>query len=286
MNQASRTNSASPRVDLHLHTTASDGRCTPRELVVRAVAAGLTVLAVTDHDTTAGIEEARSAAEAVGIEVVSGIEVTAVESHRDVHILGYFVEPNHADLISFLKGQREQRIARVEAIGDRLKQLGVPIDVQPLVARARKDGDRSIGRPQIAREMVAAGVVADTREAFDRWLAAGRPAFVPRAGALPADVIAILHRAGGLASLAHPGQTGVDDRIPRYCLAGLDAIEVYHPDHDPETTERYRALASRLRMLATGGSDFHGDPSHGWEPGQVILPADAWLRLRAAASHA
>jgi predicted metal-dependent phosphoesterase TrpH len=134
--------------------------------------------------------------------------------------------------------------------------------------------------------MIAAGYVADSREAFDRWLAIGRPAFVPRGGPLPEDVIALVHAAGGLVSLAHPGQTAVDARIAEYVRAGLDALEVYHPDHDTESTEKYSGIASRLKLLVTGGSDFHGDPSHGWEPGAVTLPADAWCRLRDAAPHA
>jgi predicted metal-dependent phosphoesterase TrpH len=134
--------------------------------------------------------------------------------------------------------------------------------------------------------MIAAGYVADTREAFDRWLATGRRAFVPRSGAPPGEVIDIVHAAGGLASLAHPGQTEVDSRISTYVDAGLDAIELYHPDHDEEAIDRYRNLASRLKLLATGGSDFHGDVDHGCEPGAVALPVDDWIRLRDAAAHA
>ena len=133
---------------------------------------------------------------------------------------------------------------------------------------------------------IAAGYAADTREVFDRWLATGRPAFIPRTGASPADVISIVHGAGGIVSLAHPGQTGVDARISTYRDAGLDAIEVYHPDHDDASRKRYRELAAQLLVLVTGGSDFHGDASHGWEPGSVTLPADEWLRVRAAVLHA
>lgn len=273
-------------IDLHLHTTASDGRCSPSELVERAAAAGVTVMGVTDHDTTAGIGEVLAAARPRQIEVVAGIEVTAVESGRDVHVLGYFIDADDVQLAEFLKRQRQQRIARVKAVGDRLAQLGMPIDIAPLIAQAEQDGGRSIGRPQIARAMIAAGYVTDTRDAFDRWLATGRPAFVARAGAPPRDVIAIVHAAGGLVSLAHPGQTAVDERIVSYKEAGLDALEAFHPDHDTASIERYRGVAAHLGLLVTGGSDFHGDASHGWEPGAVTLPPDAWLRLRDAASHA
>jgi len=254
--------------------------------VERAAKAGVTVMAVTDHDTTAAVSEVADAGRGRGIEVIAGIEITAVDDGRDIHMLGYFVNPADVQLSGFLSRQRTQRIERVKAVGDRLAQLGMPIDVTPLVAQAAQQGGRSIGRPQIARAMIAAGYVADSRAAFDRWLAIGRPAFVPRGGPPPEEVIAIVHGAGGLVSLAHPGQTAVDPRIAEYVTAGLDALEVYHPDHDKASTEKYGEIASRLKLLVTGGSDFHGDPSHGWEPGAVTLPADAWRRLRDAASHA
>jgi 3',5'-nucleoside bisphosphate phosphatase len=273
-------------IDLHLHTTASDGRCTPHELVDRALRAGVTVMAVTDHDTVAAIPEVRSAAKAGGIDVIAGIEITAIESGRDIHMLGYFIDPGDTELAAFLAKQRAQRIARVEAVGLRLAQLGMPIDIGPVLMHAREQGGRSIGRPQIARAMIAVGYVADTREAFDRWLATGRPAFVPRSGAPPGEVIDIVHAAGGLASLAHPGQTDVDSRISAYVEAGLDAIELYHPDHDADAVHRYRNIASQLKLLATGGSDFHGDGDHGGEPGAVALPLEDWIRLRDAAAHA
>ena len=273
-------------IDLHLHTTASDGRCAPHELVDRALRAGVTVMAVTDHDTVAAIPEAQSAARTCGIEVIAGIEITAIDSGRDIHLLGYFIDAGNSDLAAFLATQRTRRTARVEALGLRLAQLGMPIDVGPVLMQAREQRGRSVGRPQIARAMVAAGYVADTREAFDRWLATGRPAFVARSGAPPGEVIDIVHRAGGLVSLAHPGQTDVDSRISAYVDAGLDAIEVYHPDHDAGAVQRYRETASRLNLLATGGSDFHGDPDHGYEPGAIALPMEDWIQLRDAAAHA
>ena len=273
-------------IDLHLHTTASDGRCSPQELVDRAAAAGVTTIGVTDHDTTAAIDETGAAARARGIEVIAGIEITAMDAGRDVHVLGYFIDPGDIHLSTFLAGQRTRRITRVNAIGDCLARLGMPIDIVPLVARAKEQSGYSIGRPQIARAMIAAGYVADTREAFDRWLATGRPAFVPRTGPPTREVIEIIHAAGGVASLAHPGQTGVDARIAAYAESGLDALEVFHPDHDKASTDKYRGVARRLNLLVTGGSDFHGDASHGFEPGAVSLPLEEWVRLRAAASHA
>lgn len=268
-------------IDLHLHTTASDGRCTPSELVEQAAAAGVSILAVTDHDTTAAVAAVREAARARGIEAIPGIEITAVEAGRDVHVLGYFFDPFDEPLLAFLAAQRAARIARVEAIGTRLAELGVPVEIERLVRRARRENGRSIGRPQVARAMVEAGHVADTREAFDRWLGGDCPAFVPRTGAGPEAVIDVIHRAGGLASIAHPGKTRLDGRIGALKDAGLDALEAYHPDHDEAVVSRYVGLARELGLLLTGGSDYHGDPGHGLAPGSATLPASEWERLAA-----
>jgi len=269
-------------IDLHLHTTASDGRCTPRELVDRAADCGLSVMAVTDHDTTTAIAEVQAYARERGIDTLSGIEITAVEDGRDVHVLGYFLDPAEPALIEFLRTQRETRVARVHAIGARLAELGVPIDVQELLDEAARQPGRSIGRPQVARALQRAGHVADTQEAFDRFLAAGGPAFVSRPGSPPEEVIGIIHRARGLASLAHPLRTRIDSRITALAAAGLDCLEVYHSDHDEADTNRYRQIASGLGLLMTGGSDFHGEPSHGLEPGAATLPMTEWQRLSAA----
>jgi hypothetical protein len=269
-------------IDLHLHTTASDGRCTPRELVERAARAGVSVMAATDHDTTAAVAEVRAAAHEHGIQVVNGIEITAVDNQRDIHVLGYFLNPEDEALGSFLLTQRAARVARVEAIGSRLSALGVPIAVEPLLLQATAENGRSIGRPQVARAMVDAGHVLNVQEAFDGWLAHGRPGFVPREGASSEAVIQVIHGAGGIASLAHPGKLGLDQRLKALAHAGLDAVEVFHPDHDAALVEQYRALARELRLLITGGSDFHGDPAHGREPGGVSLPAAEFERLREA----
>ena len=272
-------------IDLHLHTTASDGRCSPRELVDAARHAGVTVMAVTDHDTVAGIAEVHSHAAAREMVAITGIEITAVDEQRDVHMLGYFFDPAHGALAEFLTEQRAVRLARVEAIGARLAALGMPVDLQPVLAEARVHSGRSIGRPKVARAMIDAGYVADTREAFDKWLGRGCPAFVARTGAPPEEVIAIVHRAGGLVSLAHPGRTRIDDRIEPLRAAGLDAIEVYHSDHDAAAVARYTAFARTLGLLVTGGSDFHGEPVHGIQPGNAHLPRDHWEALAARAGH-
>jgi len=268
-------------IDLHLHTTASDGLCSPRELVRQAQAAGLTRIAVADHDTTAALEEMSVLCREAGMAFVRGIEITAIQNGGDVHVLGYFLDPSDSGLEAFLSRQRENRVERVRAIGDRLARLGAPIDVAPLLEAARRQDGRSIGRPQVARALIAAGHAADTNDAFERWLAQGRPAFVPRSGASPETVIGIIHEAGGFASLAHPGLTGVDASIPAYRDAGLDGLEVYHSEHDPAARGRYLELARSLGLLVTGGSDYHGDPAHGATLGSVALPPGDWEKLAA-----
>ena len=243
------------------------------------MAAGIRVLAVTDHDTTDGIEDAQAEAARLGVSLVPGIEITAVDRGRDVHMLGYFFDRSEPRMIEFLVAQRAARVSRISEIAVRLAELGMPVDVGPLLDEARSRNSKSIGRPRLARAMIDAGYVATTREAFDEWLGQGRPAFVERVGPSPAAVIELVHGARGLASLAHPGRTRIDEQIPALRDAGLDAIEAYHSDHDVRTSTLYADLAGRLGLLVTGGSDFHGDPSHGVEPGTATLPEPAWRRL-------
>lgn len=266
-------------IDLHLHTTASDGRLTPTELVAHAAASGVRILAVTDHDTTDGFDEAAAEASRRGVLLIPGIEITAVERGRDVHMLGYFFDRRDGAFAQFLTAQRATRIARIVEIANRLGSLGMPVDVQPVLEEARRQSSKSIGRPRLARAMIDAGYVATTREAFDKWLGQGCPAFIERTGASPEEVIGIVHRAGGLASLAHPGRTRIDERIAALRSAGLDAIEVYHSDHDANTVTAYLAMARQLDFMITGGSDFHGDPAHGIAPGASVLPESEWTRL-------
>lgn len=270
------------RVDLHLHTTASDGRCSPLELVEHAAAAGIAVMAATDHDTTGSVDEVRVRAAERGIEAIPGIEITAVEDGSDVHVLGYFLQTTDASFREFLAGQRRTRVDRVRAIAGRLAELGMPVDLSEALAAVGQQSSRAIGRPQVARAMVAAGHVADTREAFDKWLGPNLPAFVPRSGPSPEAVIETIHRAGGLASLAHPGRTQIDARIPALRNAGLDALEAYHSDHDAAAADRYHRMADDLGLLITGGSDYHGDPAHGVSIGCSTLPSECWQRLHAA----
>jgi predicted metal-dependent phosphoesterase TrpH len=272
-------------IDLHLHTNASDGRLTPGELIARAAAAALTVVSVTDHDTVAGLAAARAAAEPAGLTFVDGIEVTAVHAHRDVHVLGYFIDPQDADFDAFLRLQRSSRVDRVREIGRRLEQLGAGVDVDRLLETAARRAGASVGRPAIARALVETGQARTLSDAFDRFLAAGRPAFVPRTGPEPAVVVDAIHRAGGVASLAHPGLTAQPEIIEPLAAAGLDALEVFHPEHPPDTQSHMLQLATRLGLLITGGSDFHGEDDRDRPLGGRTLPREHFERLRDAAAR-
>lgn len=278
-------------IDLHTHTTASDGRCTPAELVSRASAAGVTVLSVTDHDTAGGSEAAARACRDAGIAFVPGIEITAVRDEIDVHVLGYFIDAESSSLLDFLAEQRRRRISRVRTMIEKLASFGIRLDADAILQPAEDDPRRSAGRPWIARALVAGGHVATTGEAFERWLWRGRPAFVARDGALPEEVIERIHDARGVASLAHPRLLAHDEWVEGLVAADLDALEAYHSEHDPESTSHYLATASRLGVAVTGGSDYHGDEAHGAAaPGHVSLPREAyerlvrWATMRASAS--
>jgi predicted metal-dependent phosphoesterase TrpH len=268
-------------IDLHTHTTASDGRCTPLELVSRAARAGVRVLSVTDHDTMAAADEAALASAREGIEFVPGIEITAVGDGVDVHVLGYFVDGRSTALQAFLREQRRQRLDRIRQMIERLASHGIVLDADEILAPAEHDPTKSVGRPWLARALISGNYVASIGEAFDKWLSRGRPAFVPRLGAPPEEVFARIHEAGGIASLAHPLLLARDRWIPGFAAAGLDALEVYHCDQGPEASAHYLALARELGLLVSGGSDYHADDSHGPSPGSVSLPADAFDALKA-----
>ncbi len=273
-------------IDLHLHTDASDGRCSPRELVDLAVASGLSIISVVDHDTFAAQAEIRDLASSAGLRTVTGIEITAVWQGTDVHVLGYYLDPSSADLIAFLERQRSDRVRRVRVMLDRLHRMGMAIDFAQVSGPVDGRTPHTIGRPQVARALVRAGHVSDMREAFDRYLAEGRPGYVPRSGATPDAVVRLIVTAGGIASLAHPGLLNRDDLIPSLVAAGMQAIEVYHPDHPPEAVERYLDIARRERLAVTGGSDYHGEQTHGasWL-GRITLPLEDFHRLEELTSR-
>lgn len=267
-----------------MHTTASDGRCSPDDLVARVQAAGLGTFAITDHDTVAALPAARRLADARGLTLVPGIEITAVWDARDVHVLGYWCDEDDADLAAFLVEQRARRVARVERIAHALARAGAAIDVTPLLDDAAARPGAAVGRPGLARALVQAGHAASVQDAFDRLLGEGRPAYVPRSGVAPEEVFALVHAAGGLASIAHPGVTRRDDLLARWARGGADALEAFHSDHGAGDEGRYLDAAAQLGLAVSGGSDFHGDdPASSRSTrralGGVTLPAAQFARL-------
>ena len=268
-------------IDLHLHTTASDGRSTPEQLVARLIAAGIRTCAITDHDTTAGLARATAAAAGTPLAVIAGIEITAVHAGVDVHMLGYFFDPENAEVAAFLVAQRADRVRRVLEMLERLDSLGVVVDRAPILKQATEAAGRAVGRPAIARLLVAHGHVRTIADAFDQYLGTGRPAFVARRGIEPGEVIDLIGRAGGLVSFAHPGKLGHDELLPELARRGLAAIEVFHPDHDAEAIARYTDLARDLGVGVSGGSDYHGPGSGRAEAlGTVTLPEPCFDDLR------
>jgi 3',5'-nucleoside bisphosphate phosphatase len=274
-------------IDLHMHTTASDGTLPPEDLVDRVHGAGITVFSVTDHDTMASVKAVTAAAAAHGLTCVPGIEITAVHDGYDVHMLGYFLDDASASLNALLARIRALRLERAADIAGRLAAAGVPIDIDQLINDANANNGRSVARPQIARALIAAGHVTTVSEAFDRFLSEGCCAYVPHRGPHPTDVIAVIAEAGGISSLAHPGLLNHDDLVPDLVRAGLAAIEAYHSAHDAATTDRYVSIARAHDLAVSGGSDFHGDGTRRSELfGVVSLPLDEFDRLAArAAAH-
>ncbi len=246
-----------PLIDLHAHTIASDGALSPAELVRLAKKRGLSVLAVTDHDTLAGIPEALGEGERVGLRIVPGVEVSTYAGDVEIHLLGHFVDPDDRGLADLLAPSRADRIERIRRMIDKLWSIGLPLDVDEVLAEAKGS---SVGRPHLAQVMVRRRYVSSVQEAFDRYLATGRAAHVERARVPASDAIAALKRAGGVPSLAHPGVYGRDEIIPQLVEQGLMGLEVRHPDHDAEAMFRYERVRLKYGLLAVAGSDYHGAP--------------------------
>ena len=250
--------------DLHTHSVYSDGATTIEYNVQRAIALGLEGLGVTDHDTTAGFADARAAAEGSDLDLVLGTEFSAEHDGLSVHVLGYWIDPGYEPLITELDRLRDERTDRARRIVERFVDLGVEITFDRVRQLA---GEAPIGRPHIAQAVVEAGGANDIREVFDRYLADGGPAYVPKHAVDPIRAVELLVAAGGVAVLAHPGLYGRRDGevgvptelIETMTQAGLAGIEAEHPDHRPEHTRTYTDLAVALGLAITAGSDHHGE---------------------------
>lgn len=271
--------------DFHCHSSRSDGTRSPADLVDLAAANGVRVFALTDHDTLDGLDEACAAvARHPGMRLVPGVELSCDVPGTEVHLLGLFIDPAREHFRAELDRMRTGRISRGERIVAALAGLGAPISWERVREIA---GEASIGRPHIARALIEAGHVADIDEAFARYLDRNAPAYVERARLLPADAVALVHEAGGLAVFAHPPFTDRYEAVAEsLASAGLDGLEVYYRHYDQAQVASLRALADRLGLLPTGGSDFHGlDREHEHEPGDHPLTADGVERILAFAAE-
>jgi len=277
------------RLDLHLHTTHSDGSCTPTEVVNMAHRTAVKALAITDHDITTGIAEATVAGQQYEIEVIPGVEISSILNNSELHILGYFLDWQDADLNGRLKTLRDSRHRRNPKIIERLQGLGIDITYDEVRALAGSD---SVGRPHIARVLMDKRVVTTAKEAFDRFLAEGKPAYVPRELPSPTEAIHWIKAARGLAVLAHPtwvkvAEPSLVDLVRQLKADGLDGVEVYYSTHAVRQTREYLSLAQQLGLLVTGGSDFHGvtkpDIEVGIGKGTLHIPTSLLPKMKDAA---
>jgi predicted metal-dependent phosphoesterase TrpH len=243
--------------ELHCHTLASDGLLTPSELVELAHLRDIHVLAITDHDTVAAHDEAAAACLPHNIVFIPGIEISSLAAQGEVHMLGYGVAPTDPDTRQRIQALRNVRDSRAKGMVTKLHALGIPVSYERVKQIA---GDAMVGRPHVARALLEGNWVASRQQAFDEYLAEGKPAFVPHTGLTPIEAVELIHQAGGVAVMAHPGLFAGDaDRLlDELVQHGLDGVEVYYPLHNPEQTRKYAAFAQAHQLLVTGGSDFHG----------------------------
>jgi predicted metal-dependent phosphoesterase TrpH len=264
--------------DLHLHTSFSDGTWTPEELVLQAQKNGLSCIAVTDHDTVEGCARAAAACAAVNMEFIPGAELTAEHEDTELHVLGYFLDTHNEKLLAEISKFQIVRQRRIHEMVARVNELGVPLKAEAVFELANC---KSPGRPHVARAMVKAGYVKNLDDAFERFLKKGRPAWVPKSKISALEAVELVHQAGGLAVMAHPGLNRTDSIIPALVTAGLDGIECFHTKHSTAMSERYLEIADKYNLLVTGGSDCHGFSKGKPLIGTVKLPYDHIQKMKA-----
>ncbi|MDD5115496.1 MAG: PHP domain-containing protein [Candidatus Omnitrophica bacterium] len=263
--------------DLHVHTSESDGTLSPRQLVTAAHSSGLSAIAITDHDTVEGIPEALEASSSFGLEIIPGIELTAQYERQEVHILGYFFDFRNAELTEKLKVMQQNRVERVYKIVKNLEDLDVRIDPRDVFDIS---GKGTVGRMHIAKALVKRGWVSTTGEAFSRYIGDKSPAYVLGFNLSPQEAIKLIRRSGGVAVLAHPYLLRNDELIRDLADCGLGGIEAYYPEHSQSMVNFYLDLAKELKLLVTGGSDFHGSVKPNIKLGMVKIPMDMVDDLR------
>ena len=265
--------------DLHLHTTFSDGTYTPEELAGHARHHELSAIALTDHDTVEGCARAAAACASHGIEFIPGTELTAEWNGNEIHLLGYFLDTTNSTLLAEMAKFQEVRQSRIREMVCRINALQIPLAVESVFALANC---RSPGRPHVGRALVQEGFCGSMDEAFDRFLKKGKPAWVPKFKTSATEVIDLIHEAGGLAVMAHPGLNRSDEILPELAAAGLDGIECFHTKHSPADARRYVDIAARHDLLVTGGSDCHGLSKGKPLIGSVKIPYEHVARLKTA----
>lgn len=270
-------------IDLHVHSTASDGTRTPVEVVEAAHAWGCTVLSLTDHDTVDGIEPASRRAAELGIEFIPGIEINTDVNGEEVHILGYYIDPDHPELVQEMEKRRNSRVTRARRMVEKLEQLGAPVRFERVMELAQGG---SVGRIHIVHALIEAGHVRSKEEAWERFLKSDGPAYVPRDRMTPEEAVRLILRVGGIPVLAHPGLYGGERHLPGCLNAGLMGLEVYYKEHTPAQVEFYRQLAEEHGLLMTGGTDCHGPGTHrDYIIGDVDIPDSILPPLREAAKR-
>jgi predicted metal-dependent phosphoesterase TrpH len=267
-------------IDLHSHSIASDGQYSAAVVATKAASAGVAVWALTDHDSIAALALGQAAADKLGIRFVPGIELSVYLERREVHLLGHFVDPESDALRGFEDLLAEKRRLRMGEIVSKLAGLGVALTPDEI---ERFSGGKTLGRPHVARALVARGVVSSVREAFDLWLGEGKPAYVPRHRLTVQDAIALVRDAGGTATIAHPGLSSVErGDLERMRAWGLAGVEVDHAEQNPSVREKYRRLAAELDLVPTAGTDYHGEAvSPDRVFGEVSMTAEDLARLEA-----
>jgi predicted metal-dependent phosphoesterase TrpH len=260
------------KADLHVHSTASDGSVSPSGLVAMALERGLDVLAIADHDSVQGLDDAVRAASGTSLTLIPAVELSASDGGHDVHVLAYFVDPTDTRLLEHLADLRLSRLGRAETMVAALRAAGYDVSIDAVLDLS---GGGSVGRSHVAAALVDAGHAESVSEAFRRLIGRGRPFYVAKDARPPRDVIATITRAGGLAVIAHPGVTRADTLLPGLVAAGLHGIEAFHADHTPQQCSHYAAIARRDGLLVTGGSDYHGPGGPNPALGSVDVPSEA-----------
>lgn len=269
--------SKSVYADLHLHTNFSDGTYTPEELAGHARRCGFKAVALTDHDTMEGCQRMAAACEAGGVEFIPAAELTTEQDGNELHMLGYFLDAGNKKLTEELARFQEVRQRRIYEMVERLNALNIPIQAEAVFRLANC---QSPGRPHVARTLVQGGWCGSLDEAFERFLKKGKPAWVPKFKISAADAIGLIHQAGGLAVMAHPGLNHSDGIIPDLVRSGMDGIECFHTKHSTPMTQRYLEIADQHRLLVTGGSDCHGMSKGRPLIGSIKVPYECVERLR------